>query len=214
MGFSPQAALELVDASGRRYSILDFAGNRFLTESGLLSELAAWLSLVPHSILVVQVTTVYVTRDYHQGLYFLGTLLNALVTMVLKRLIRDPRPLGEYSQCVALETCGEYGLPSSHTSLAFFAATLVYMNNKAVLSTKEKKKKNIDLYYLWGLAESVVCMVVATLVGVSRVHLQYHTITQVLCGALQGLVAGSVWWQVCQAVTDRRKRRPEPIVRD
>ncbi|CAG9463090.1 unnamed protein product [Pedinophyceae sp. YPF-701] len=175
------------------FAVLDFAGNRFRQDDSI-EYILAWLSLLPHAALVAQAAVVYSRREVHQALLFLGTLLNALLTKVLKSLVSDPRPA---ERCVQLDTCGEHGLPSSHTSLSFYLVAIILLS---ILRTKEyspdPKASSIDhlgLARAWQALEALAALATASAVGVSRVQLGYHTWAQVIAGAGQGVVFGTVW---------------------
>jgi hypothetical protein len=56
----------------------------------------------------------YATRSRPLALVFLAGSANEALSLLLKKLIRQPRPV---SSCVDLGTCGKFGMPSSHTQV-------------------------------------------------------------------------------------------------
>ena len=89
--------------------------------------------------------------------------------LLIKPLAARPRP---WTHRPGLPT--DYSFPSGHTAASFAAATAIFLRNKA-----------------WGIP----ALVLAALVGVSRLYLYVHYPSDVLCGAALGLLCGfvAVW---------------------
>ena len=99
------------------------------------------------------------------GFYYL--LPSALVLTVLIELLKFsfqiPRP------CILLEGCpSDYSFPSGHTAIISTLATI------AILKLKKPK-----IY--------IPLVILAVLVGASRIFLGYHTLADVIFGALAGI---------------------------
>ena len=108
--------------------------------------------------------------DKYQGYYVLGVgLLGNLVNQFTKLACRVPRPWvrdpGFKPLPEAIEAAGGYSFPSGHTQ------TAVGTFGSIALTTK-------------GRAVRIVCIVLATLVGFSRMYVGVHTPADVLVGAL------------------------------
>jgi hypothetical protein len=56
----------------------------------------------------------YATRSRSLALVFLAGCANEGSSLLLKKVIRQPRP---EARCVDLGTCGKFGMPSSHTQV-------------------------------------------------------------------------------------------------
>lgn len=110
------------------------------------------------------------------GLLILLSLIGSLMITngVLKNWIARPRPYTLWPVDLLINKNPEFSFPSGHTSAAFAAAWMMYMN-----------KKRLGIYML----------VLATLMGLSRVYLFMHYPTDVIGGAVIGiLIAESIYW--------------------
>ena len=102
----------------------------------------------------------------------LGLILCLLLNnLLLKNIIARQRPF-DYDPSIRLiiPRPGEYSFPSGHTLTSFMAAT--------VLWSADKKR--------FGIA----ALALASLIGFSRLYLQVHYLTDVLGGAVIGIVFG------------------------
>jgi len=109
-------------------------------------------------------------------LTFLVFLLSQAVEIGVKNLIRRPRPqFGPISAFVPFDFAHSYSFPSGHTLIAFSFAY--------VLSQLRPQKKMI--YYL-----------LAVLIAFSRIYLGKHYPSDVLAGALLGILVGIVSWRI------------------
>lgn len=106
----------------------------------------------------------------------LSFLISGLLVQILKNLIISPRPKlfftsGQYSQFIdGVTLSNNSSFPSGHTASAFAIATVL-----AVII----QNKNWQLPIL----------IVATLVGYSRIYLAQHFLTDVIVGAFLGIIS-------------------------
>ena len=110
------------------------------------------------------------------GILMIVSLIGSLIMTngILKNWIARPRPYTVYPLDLLIDKNPEYSFPSGHTSAAFAAAWMIYMN-----------KKRLGIYMV----------TLATLMGLSRVYLFMHYPTDVIGGAVVGiLIAESVYW--------------------
>jgi len=86
----------------------------------------------------------------------------------IKELVARPRPFETIQGTIIVETAKSFSFPSTHTTMAFMAAVII-----AVCF-----KKRLLAYTL------------ALLVGLSRIYLGVHYPTDVIGGAMAGLIIG------------------------
>lgn len=67
-----------------------------------LSLLSAWLALLPQALMVVYASTVFVTREMEGLLMFAGQLACEAINWILKRAIKEHRPLRALSPSPSL----------------------------------------------------------------------------------------------------------------
>lgn len=157
----------------------------------IIGKFLAFISLAPFGIGAGFVALILFRRDLHTITFFLGTLCSETLNYILKHLICEKRPLRREEITV------EYGMPSSHAQfVSFFATYIIYfvfirlhhMNNNTII-------ENISKFLI--ISSS---MVVAVLVCISRIYLQYHTISQVLCGIIVGFLFATFWFALTSLV--------------
>ncbi|KAJ9506914.1 hypothetical protein QJQ45_002471 [Haematococcus lacustris] len=142
-----------------------------------IGKLLAYASLLPFAYVLHAFVAFHARREVHGLLYLGGVLANEVITQLLKQLLREPRPL---ASCVQLGVCESHGMPSSHTSLAFFV-----MLSRLILLCRYPKQKSVPTLVV-GALEVVALLLGAAVVAQSRVYLGYHTLGQVLAGAAVG----------------------------
>ncbi|GLV37842.1 hypothetical protein CBL_06456 [Carabus blaptoides fortunei] len=157
----------------------------------LLGKVFALISLAPFGIGAGFVTLILFRRDLHTITFFLGTLFSEALNYTLKHTICEARPMHRP------EEYNEYGMPSSHAQFMWFFATYViyfvfirlyHLNNNTIIENVSK------------LLIISTCLIAAILVCISRIYLQYHTITQVLAGIIVGILFATVWFALTYLV--------------
>lgn len=92
-----------------------------------------------------------------------------LVNLAVKPLVARVRPYDiNTSVRIILDAPHDFSFPSGHTSASFAAAVAILLKNRR-----------------WGVA----AVVLATLIGFSRLYLYVHFPTDVICGALFGIIS-------------------------
>ena len=132
--------------------------------------------------------------DKYRGYYLLGVgLFGNLANQFLKITCRVPRPWDRGLAFNAVEeakaAAGGYSFPSGHTQTAFGTFG-------AIAATSKRK------------AVSAICIVLAVIVGISRMYLGVHTPSDVLVGA--GMALAMVW--LFQYVMLGKGQRLIPVV--
>jgi len=108
--------------------------------------------------------------------------------LLLKHVVIRPRPC-QIDQAFALlvERPTSSSFPSTHTAFAFGAATAIFMKYKKI---------------------GVALFVIAALIAFSRLYLFLHFPTDVLCGAVLGIVMGFAAVKICDYTAKKRAQIP------
>ena len=180
------------------------------TSSFFIGEFLALLSLLPPFVIVSLVTAVVFYKDVIAAYLLVGCLFSSVFTSILKnRIIKEERP----PRYDSVEEEIEYGMPSNHSSFAFFCATFVILYilrgggswaMKSLPSYKVPVQVNITTHYkliyhkLWFHLHNLVTILVSLLLAIgctySRVFLGYHTTKQVYAGSILGILLGVMWY--------------------
>ncbi|XP_069948905.1 dolichyldiphosphatase 1 [Cherax quadricarinatus] len=155
-----------------------------------IGKILAISSLTPIAIIVGFITLILFRRDLHTIMFFIGALLNEGLNLVLKSVIAEPRPVlrgGLYT---------EYGMPSSHSQMMWFFA--VYSVLFLIFRLRHISNSMMEL--LWKVMVAVGLVTAASVVMFSRVYLLYHSWSQVLWGALVGVLLGCSWFMLTHLV--------------
>lgn len=109
---------------------------------------------------------------------------NALVcNLILKPLVARTRPYDVLGYDLLIPPLSDYSFPSGHTSASFAAATAIYAIHPG-----------------WGKAAYVF----AALMGISRLYLGVHFVTDVAVGAVVGLVMAKLTLLAMKKITKKR----------
>lgn len=118
----------------------------------------------------------------HKNLFFyfnVGLFANAVLNIILKGIIQEPRPMFDSKKIKLITTNARdyffqngipfdiYGMPSGHSQAVFFMSIFVYLS-----------LKHTNLLYLYLLLSLLICY--------QRVKFDFHSISQVIVGALIG----------------------------
>ncbi|MEE3467321.1 MAG: phosphatase PAP2 family protein [Eubacterium sp.] len=119
--------------------------------------------------------------------------LSGLFTnLIIKKIVDRPRP---FTEIPGLTPISEYptdgSFPSGHTSLAFCLATVLLLTLPWII--EKKKAHRLGALFL----------VIALVVGVSRLYLGVHYPTDVFCGILLGIAYGIAAAAIVGAIKKR-----------
>lgn len=136
-------------------------------------------------------------------MFFLGCLASEVLARVLKRHFQQARPA---ETCQQLNLCHSHGMPSSHTQMMFFIFSLSTLlacyrrgwMKPSVPQKGSKVKQTVQM--LVSLVEFAALAAASAAVAVSRVYLGYHSVDQVMAGAVVGSVFGTAWFVVMLAL--------------
>jgi membrane-associated phospholipid phosphatase len=107
------------------------------------------------------------------SVYVVGYVLNLIINIVLKELIKQPRPSEDLSIFNASIAHGKrisfdrYGMPSGHATSVFYSTAFIFL-----------ALKNPFL--------SIIYLLISINTGYQRIKYKNHTLTQVICGAIIG----------------------------
>ena len=131
--------------------------------------------------------TIYLLWNKNVLLFYflLGTTVNNIINIILKGIIKQPRP-SVNNKSIALKkyytyvhTNHAYGMPSGHSQNALFSSAFIFASLKSV---------NISGFY---------CLL-SIITLIQRVQYNHHTVLQVVCGSILGLVFGYIFYTMSQ----------------
>jgi membrane-associated phospholipid phosphatase len=123
--------------------------------------------------------------------YNVGIFINAVLNLILKGIIQEPRPIFDNKKVHLMKTnlkdlfyndgipFNIFGMPSGHAQTVFFITVFIYLS---------LKKKNIFYFFL--LYSLFICY--------QRVKTEYHSLPQVIVGALVGSAFGYFMYQLAR----------------
>ncbi|KAF9094704.1 hypothetical protein BGX23_001709 [Mortierella sp. AD031] len=152
-------------------------------QNDILSKLFAYVTLSPLAILCGYVAVIITSRDLKPAVMLAGQLVNELLNLILKRLVKQARPT---------EYLGDgYGMPSSHSQfMAYFATYIVILMYRRSIASEPIVPHTV----------SAVVILWSALVVYSRVHLYYHTWQQVVAGTICGFFFAIVYYHIANGI--------------
>jgi len=145
----------------------------------ILSETFNQIGIYGPFILVIISMNLLWNHDNLFFYYVVGIFSNAILNLILKGIIQEPRPSEDIKQFNLALTHGKrflfkdgiphdiFGMPSGHAQSSFFSTIFIYLS---------LKKKNILYVYL----------IITLLTILQRIVYNYHTFLQVLVGSAVG----------------------------
>ena len=124
--------------------------------------------------------------------YTVGVFINAILNLIIKGIIQEPRPSEDLKTFELALKNGErfvfkdgiiphdiFGMPSGHSQSSLFSAIFIFLS---------LRKLNIFGFYL----------LISFIVMAQRVAFDYHTIRQVIVGAIVGMLYGYFMFHMAQ----------------
>lgn len=146
-----------------------------------LGSLVALITLCPIYICVMYATLILSRRDFQTVYACIGQMISVGINLVLKHVLKQPRPMF-HGMSVDSD---DFGMPSNHAQFMFHFS--VFYSLQLLL-------RSWSLPFHFRCIYSLLILVIAVGVSFTRVYLQYHTVGQVLVGALIGSITGLIWF--------------------
>lgn len=135
--------------------------------------------------------------------YTIGFFVNSIINLILKGIIQEPRPIFD-SQHVRLASTHMknqfyatgipfdiFGMPSGHAQSCLFSTTFIYLS---------LKRMNIIFVYI----------LISFLSLYQRIYFNYHSISQIIVGALTGSGFGYFVYQLArEKIKGRIREKPD-----
>jgi len=130
----------------------------------------------------------------HSNLFFyfnVGLFFNAVLNLLLKGFIQEPRPMFDSKKIKLMASHAShfffqngipfdiYGMPSGHSQAVFFMTTFIYLS-----------LKHTGVLYAYLLFSLLVCS--------QRVGFHYHTVAQVVVGAIAGIGVATMVYRLAR----------------
>jgi membrane-associated phospholipid phosphatase len=131
--------------------------------------------------------------------YTVGIFANAVLNIIFKGIIQEPRPMFDNKKVALLKTYGKdyffqngipfdiFGMPSGHAQASFFSTIFIY------LTFKQR-----NLLYIYIPLTLLTCY--------QRVQFDYHSISQVIIGGIVGTAFGYFVYQLAKEKIKNRIR--------
>lgn len=122
-------------------------------------------------------------RKVYLVFFFGGRILQSICEHVLKAVLKDPRPEGDFNLCKEKEIrtlpSDRNGMPSGHAAATFYVTyyiTRVLQNFKV----------------------SLIFLILSINTCIQRVRYKNHTISQVIVGCLLGIIVAEITYRVAK----------------
>ncbi|XP_033643543.1 dolichyldiphosphatase 1-like [Asterias rubens] len=158
-------------------------------DGDIIGKALAYISLSPVIILVSFATLILFRRELHTVTFLCGILFNEMVNWITKHIIKEPRPARGNQELLF----SEYGMPSSHSQFMWFFAVYTVLFIYIRLGLQQHSSSSL-LELAWKHCLAIGATMLALIVSFSRVYLAYHTVRQVVCGALLGTILAVPWF--------------------
>lgn len=129
---------------------------------------------------ILGLTSIFILRDKPSWLftYILGYSANIIIILILKLLIRHPRPNQDIYKFYAIENKGitqfdAYGMPSGHAQSTLFSTVYIWFATKNFLIT-----------FLYGF--------VSILSVRQRIKYKFHDLLQIIVGGILGILVACI----------------------
>jgi membrane-associated phospholipid phosphatase len=135
--------------------------------------------------------------------YTVGIFANAILNIVLKGIIQEPRPMFDNKKVRLLKTHGKeyfyqngipfdiFGMPSGHSQSSFFSAVYIYLS-----------LKQSNLLYIYIPLSLLTCY--------QRTIFDYHSMSQVIIGGIIGSIFAYIVYTLArEKIKNRIREKPD-----
>ena len=135
--------------------------------------------------------------------YTVGIFANAVLNIIFKGIIQEPRPMFDDKKVRLLKTHGKeyfyqsgipfdiFGMPSGHAQASFFSTVFIYL-----------ALKQTNLLYIYIPLTFLTCY--------QRVKFDYHSISQIVVGGIVGSAFGYFVYQLAiEKIKNRIREKPD-----
>jgi membrane-associated phospholipid phosphatase len=135
--------------------------------------------------------------------YTVGIFANAILNLIFKGIIQEPRPMFDNKKVRLLRTHGKeafyqngipfdiFGMPSGHAQASLFSTVFVYLT-----------LKQTNILYIYIPLILLTCY--------QRVKFDYHTISQIIVGGITGAAFAYFVYQLArEKIKNRIREKPD-----
>jgi membrane-associated phospholipid phosphatase len=135
--------------------------------------------------------------------YTVGIFANAVLNLILKGIIQEPRPMFDDKKVRLLKTHGKeyfyqsgipfdiFGMPSGHAQASFFSTIFIYLS-----------LKQTNILYIYIPLTLLTCY--------QRVKFDYHSISQIIVGGIVGTAFGYFVYQLArEKIKNKIREKPD-----
>jgi membrane-associated phospholipid phosphatase len=135
--------------------------------------------------------------------YTVGIFANAVLNLILKGFIQEPRPMFDDKKVRLLKTHGKeyfykngipfniFGMPSAHSQATLFSTIFIYLTFKQT-----------NLLYIYIPLTLITCY--------QRVKFDFHSISQIIVGGIVGLAFGYFVYNLArEKIKNRIREKPD-----
>lgn len=143
--------------------------------------------------IIIAVLLLFNTKTRKCGIFMLISMITGLIigNGIIKNLVARQRPCWiDNTITLLIENPTDYSFPSGHTLASFEAAITIFLFNKK-----------------WGIP----AIVLAILIGISRMYLFVHFPTDVIGGALLGTIIAVAVFYIGKILENNKKAKKEEI---
>ncbi len=135
--------------------------------------------------------------------YTVGIFANAVLNVILKGIIQEPRPMFDNKKVRLLRTHGKdyfyqngipfdiFGMPSGHAQASLFSTVFMYL-----------ALKQTNILYIYIPLTLLTCY--------QRIKFEYHTTSQILVGSAVGVAFGYLVYQLArEKIKNKIREKPD-----